>query len=142
MDKFNKIDKNINNKLTSKIENLTGTTSELNSKDEMDIDIIEEIKNEIKEIKNEIEEIKKMVISHENELKERKKITNNYTDAVLSKIEILKNMIKKNIGDTEQFISPHLLEVENIEEQIKQTGKISDKQFKTLNEIYLKQKRL
>jgi hypothetical protein len=61
---------------------------------------------------------------------------------VLSKIEILKNIITKNIGDYDTFISPHLIEVQSIEEQIKQTGKISDKQFKTLNEIYLKQKRI
>lgn len=93
-------------------------------------------------IREELNELRKLVVTHDAELKDRKVITNSYTDAVLSKIEILKNMIEKNIGDTEQFISPHLLEVKSIEEQIKQTGKISDKQFKTLNEIYLKQKRM
>ncbi len=96
---------------------------------------------EIDALKDEIKELRKLVLSHENELKERKSIKNNYSDTILSKIEILKNMIKKNMGDTEEFISQHLLIVENIEEQIKSTGKISDKQFKTLNEIFLKQKR-
>lgn len=93
-------------------------------------------------IKQDVAELQKAIILHDNELKERKVITNKYTDAILSKIEMLKNMIKQNVGDTEVFISPHLLEVEGIEEQIKSTGKISDKQFKTLNDIYLKQKRL
>lgn len=93
-------------------------------------------------IEEELKELRKVVIIHDTELNDRKVITNNYIDAIFSKIEILKNMIKKNIGDADQFISPHLLEVQSIEEQIKQTGKISDKQFKTLNEIYLKQKRI
>jgi len=100
------------------------------------------LNNEINDIKKEIDELKKLVISHENELKQRKQITNTYVDAVLNKIEILKNMIKKNIGNEEEFISQHLIIVENIEEQIKQSGKISDKQFKTLNDIYKKQKRV
>ncbi len=112
----------------------------------------DEIKNLTKQIENilviisqmgtEIQEIQKSLISHENELKERKNITNNYIDSIISKIGILKNLIQKNIGDTEQFISPNLIEVQGIEEQIKQTGKISDKQFEILNKIYLKQKRI
>ena len=97
---------------------------------------------QIKMLKEEIALLKTLVLSHENELNSRKKITNNYTDAILSKIEILKNIITKNMGSSEDFISHHLLMVESIEEQIKQTGKISDKQFKELNEIYLKQKRI
>ena len=103
---------------------------------------IQLIRDTLNDVKGEISELKKLVISHENELKQRKQITNTYVDTVLSKIEILKNIIKKNIGDEEEFISQHLLMVESIEEQIKQTGKISDKQFNTLNEIYKKQKRL
>lgn len=103
---------------------------------------IGQLKDDIKKLKDDIEELKKIVISHENELKQRKQITNTYVDSILSKIEILKNIIKKNIGNEEEFISPHLLEVESMEEQIKQTGKISDKQFKTLNDIYKKQKRV
>jgi hypothetical protein len=96
----------------------------------------------VTQIRQDVNEIQKTIVIHENELNQRKTITNNYTDAVLSKIEILKNIITKNIGDYDTFISPHLIEVQSIEEQIKQTGKISDKQFKTLNEIYLKQKRI
>ena len=98
--------------------------------------------SELKDIYARIEELEKIVVSHENELNKRKQITNTYTDSVLSKIEILKNIIKKNLGDEEEFISQHLLIVESIEEQIKITGKISEKQFKTLNDIYKKQKRL
>lgn len=96
----------------------------------------------LNELEKQIDDLQKLVVSHENELKQRKQITNSYTDAVLSKIDILKNIIKKNIGDDEEFISQHLLIVESIEEQIKKTGKISEKQFKTLNEIYKKQKRV
>ena len=100
------------------------------------------LESEISDLKKEISELKKLVISHENLLNDRKKITNTYTDAILSKIDILKNIIKKNMGNTDEFVSQHLLVVESIEEQIKQTGKISDKQFRELNEIYLKQKRV
>jgi len=97
---------------------------------------------EIDLLKKEIDELKKLVISHENELKQRKQITNTYVDAVLNKMEILKNIIKKNIGDDDTLFSQHLLIVESIEGQIKSTGKISDSQFKTLNDIYKKQKRV
>jgi len=100
------------------------------------------LRDELNELKQQVDELQKLVVSHENELKQRKQITNSYTDAVLSKVEILKNIIKKNIGDEEEFISQHLLIVESIEDQIKQTGKISEKQFRTLNEIYKKQKRV
>ena len=106
------------------------------------IEQVEKLTEVTLKIRLDVDEVQKSVISHDNELKDRKIITNSYTDAVLSKIEILKNMITKNVGDADTFISPHLLEVQSIEEQIKQTGKISDKQFKTLNEIYLKQKRI
>ena len=106
------------------------------------VEQIEKLTEITLKIRLDLDEVEKSVISHDNELKDRKVITNSYTDAVLSKIEILKNMITKNVGDADTFISPHLLEVQSIEEQIKQTGKISDKQFKTLNEIYLKQKRI
>lgn len=100
------------------------------------------IGDEIEELKKEIHILKTMVISHENILNERKKITNTYVNAILSKILILKNIIKKNIGDSEEFISQHLIMVESIEQQINTTGKISDAQFKTLNVIYRKQKRV
>jgi len=100
------------------------------------------LKKDLKEIKEDVDALKKIVISHENELKQRKQITNTYVDTVLNKIEILKNIIKENIGDEQEFISQHLLIVESIEEQIKQSGKISDSQFKTLNDIYKKQKRV
>ena len=103
---------------------------------------INKLAGAVLQLRQEVDGLVKIVMVHENELKDRKVITNSYTDAVLSKIEILKNMITKNVGDADTFISPHLLEVQSIEEQIKQTGKISDKQFKTLNEIYLKQKRI
>lgn len=96
---------------------------------------------EIDLLKKEIESLKKLVISHENELKQRKQITNTYVDAVLSKIEILKNIINENIGDDTLF-SQHLLIVDSIEDQIKSSGKISDAQFKILNDIYKKQKRV
>jgi len=112
------------------------------SEDDSVILKIAELEKEIYTLKNEVDKLKNITISHENELNKRKQITNSYTDAILSKIEILKNIIKKNIGETEEFISQHLLLVESIESQIKQTGKISDKQFKILNDIYLKQKRI
>ena len=97
---------------------------------------------QIDDLKVEVDALRKIVAMHERELADKKTISNTYIDAILSKIEILKNIINKNIGDSEEFISQHLIMVTSIEEQIKQTGKISDKQFKTLNEIYLKQKRV
>lgn len=98
--------------------------------------------SELDELKKRVEILEKLVLGHEVTLKEKKTITNNYVDTILSKIEILKNIIKQNIGDDDEFISQHLILVESIEEQVKQTGKISDKQFKTLNDIYKKQKRV
>lgn len=103
---------------------------------------VNQLKQEVVQLKVEIDELKKLVISHENELRERKNIKNNYVDTILSKIEILKNIIKENMGDDDTFISQHLILVQSIEEQIKSTGKISESQFKTLNDIYKKQKRL
>ena len=103
---------------------------------------MEFLEMQIKQLKLEISELKTLVLTHENQLNDRKKISNTYIDAILSKIDILKNIINTNMGNSEEFISQHLLMVESIEAQIKQTGKISDKQFKELNEIYLKQKRL
>ena len=102
----------------------------------------ENLKQLIDGLTAQVEDLQKLVISHDSELSKRKQITNTYVDAVLSKIEILKNIIKKNIGDEGEFISQHLLMVESIEEQIKSVGKISEKQFKTLNDIYKKQKRV
>ena len=100
------------------------------------------ISNEFENLEKRVKELEKLILAHENALKERKTITNDYVDTILSKIDILKNIIKKNIGDEEEFISQHLIMVENIEEQVKKTGKISDKQFKMLNDIYKKQKRI
>jgi hypothetical protein len=102
----------------------------------------ESLKNLIDGLQQQFADLQKLVIAHENELKQNKQITNSYVDSILSKIEILKNIIKKNIGDEDEFISQHLLMVESIEEQIKTSGKISDAQFKTLNDIYKKQKRV
>ena len=96
---------------------------------------------ELDELKIRVEILEKLVLGHEVTLKEKKIITNNYIDTILSKIEILKNIIKKNVGD-EDFISQHLILVESIEEQVKNTGKISDKQFKMLNDMYKKEKRI
>lgn len=98
--------------------------------------------SEFEGLEKRVEELEKLVLAHENALKETKIITNTYVDTILSKIEILKNIIKKNVGDNDDFISPHLIMVETIEEQVKSTGKISDKQFKMLNDIYKKQQRL
>lgn len=105
-------------------------------------DAVSVLKTEIEHLKKELDELKKLVISHENELNDRKKIVNTYVDTILNKIEILKNIIKENIGNEETFISQHLIMVENIEAQIKLTGKISEAQFEILNEIYGKQKRV
>lgn len=71
-----------------------------------------------------------------------KKVSNSYANTVLSKIEILKHIIISNIGNSDQFISSDLINVESIETQIKETGKISENQFTQLNEIYMKQKRI
>ena len=120
-------------------DNAQGDTNDWISVSILDVEVL---KKQIDELKDDVDALKKIAISHENELKQRKQITNTYVDTVLNKIEILKNIIKKNIGNEEEFISPHLLEVESMEEQIKQSGKISDKQFKTLNDIYKKQKRV
>lgn len=98
--------------------------------------------NEFDGLRKRIEELEKLVLAHENALKEKKTITNTYVDAILSKIEILKNIIQKDIGYNDDFISQHLIMVETIEDQVKSTGKISDKQFEMLNDIYKKQQRL
>ena len=99
------------------------------------------VEKKLDDLKIRVEILEKLVLGHEVTLKEKKAITNNYVDTILSKIEILKNIIKKNVGD-EDFISQHLILVESIEEQVKNTGKISDKQFKMLNDMYKKEKRI
>lgn len=98
--------------------------------------------NDFEGLENRVKELEKLILAHENTLKENKIIKNTYIDTILSKIDILKNIIKKNVGDGDEFISQHLIMVESIEEHVKSTGKISDKQFKVLNDIYKKQQRV
>lgn len=118
-------DDNVNNKIYDNIDNK-----------------LSDLESHVKRLQNELDGVRQLVISHENDLKERKSITNTYVDTIMSKIDILKNIIRESIGEEEEFISQHMILVESIEQQIKTTGKISDKQFKLLNDIYLKQKRL
>lgn len=114
----------LSNARIDRIENLLQDLAKQNSKLSAELDIL-----------------KNIVIGHESMLKENKVIKNTYIDTVMSKIEILKNIINENM-DNEDLISQHLLMVETIEKQIKQSGKISTKQFDELNTIYKAQKNM
>lgn len=90
-------------------------------------------------VKNSLDNINKTIVEYQSNL-DKKQVVPSYTDTILSKINILKNIIKVNIGDPDEFISPDLITVEQIENQIKNTGKISNSQFQLLNSIYRTQK--
>lgn len=107
--------------------------------DSLEDDRISSLEVQIHEILQKIDSHQRLLIEHQTQLNERRQITKTYVDVVLSKIEILKNIIRENVGDDE-LISHDMLRVEQIENQIKTTGKISDSQFKLLNDIYKQQK--
>jgi len=100
-----------------------------------------QLKIDILNIKNDLEQIKEDIIKLKtNNDGDKKTIKNEYINQILSKIDILKNIIRKNIEEKDEFISPSMMQVEIIENEIKTTGKMSESHFKILNEIYLKQK--
>ena len=64
-----------------------------------------------------------------------KKVEDSFVQMVLNRIEILKNIIKKEMDDADLF-SMNLTAVESIEKDIRDSGSVSQAQMKKLNEIY------
>ena len=79
-------------------------------------------------------------------LESRKKIPSNQSNnsfvlGVQSKIEILKNIVKSKMGNTdEDMFSFNLITIETIEEEIKQSNTVTKVQLEKLNKIYLSEK--
>lgn len=70
-----------------------------------------------------------------------KPLENSFVAGILNKIVVLKNIVKKNIGseDSEVF-SPTLVAIERIEEDIRNTKGVTQRQLKELNDIHLREK--
>ena len=103
---------------------------------------IDKVCSDIDTIKISIDSLNNVVVSHESKM-DNKNITDSYVEMILNKIDILKQLIKKNIGDSsEELLSPHLNMVEAIENQIITTNTASETQLNQLNIIYNKQKRI
>ena len=76
-------------------------------------------------------------IQENNSKPNGKKQLNSFVDMIVSKIDILKNIIKEKIGD-DTFISVDLISVEEIESEILRSGTMNKNQMELLNSIYKK----
>ena len=67
-----------------------------------------------------------------------KEIDNSYQRMVLNKVEILKNLVKKNheVDKDESYFSVDLIKIEGIEKDIVEKHSVTQSQMEMLNEIF------
>lgn len=106
---------------------------------------------ELSEVKSFSDEILKLILYIEeienrlhlleqqksNNAMKRSSINSEYIQSVISRIDILKNLMKSSVEDENSTLfSPQLVLVESMENDIKESNTVSTRQLETLNEIY------
>lgn len=101
---------------------------------------IEEMSKKIKVIEETLEDFEKVISRPIKKSSKSKVAENDYIQTVLMKISILKNIINREVGSDNSMVSPDLMVVEYIENDIKTNKSISKDQLEQLNMIYNKQR--
>lgn len=114
---------------------MTGIINDINSNNNITYDYIDMLESKIVILENNHIILTNKISELERKLDEKSVITDSFLKNILNKIDILKNMIKKDLPEGE-FISINLTEVESIESEIIQNKKVLQKQLIKLNEIY------
>jgi hypothetical protein len=114
---------------------MPGIINDINSNNNITYDYIDMLESKIVILENNHIILTNKISELERKLDEKSVITDSFLKNILNKIDILKNMIKKDLPEGE-FISINLTEVESIESEIIQNKKVLQKQLIKLNEIY------